>query len=53
MNYHLKTVCGGWAVFDQEGNRYGMQKTWQAAKRLLEIRRHMALAGAALSSTAS
>jgi hypothetical protein len=52
MNYHLQSVPGGWAVFDTQGKRYGMQSTLSEAKRLLDIRRHMALAGAALSSTA-
>lgn len=52
MSYHLKSVPGGWAVFDLNGKRYGMQSTLQDAKRLLDIRRHMALAGAAISSTA-
>lgn len=52
MNYHLQNVTGGWAVFDAYGRRYGMQSKFSEAKLLLNIRRHMALAGAAISSTA-
>lgn len=51
MIFYLQNVPGGWAVFDDYGKRYGMQDTLSNAIRLLSIRRHMALAGAAISST--
>lgn len=52
MIFYLRNVPGGWAIFDAYGKRYGMQRKLAEAKRLLDIRRHMALAGAAISSTA-
>jgi hypothetical protein len=51
MIFYLKNVSGGWAVFDDYGKRYGMQRNLSNAIQLLNIRRHMALAGAAISST--
>ena len=48
--FRLESVPEGWAVFDETGKRYGCVATREAGKKLLNIRRHMALAGSALAT---
>ena len=48
--FHLESVQDGWAVFDDSGKRYGSAATREDGKKLLKIRRHMALAGSALAT---
>ena len=49
--FHLAAGDGGFHVVDSTGKLHGWQPNRNAARQLLEIIRHMALAGGATSDT--